>query len=372
MPVRTSRARSTRGTANGDTDHDAVPSPAKRKRMENDSFSGQSQSDSQVETERPRAKLRRRRNSSTRGSLNPGDWSQVLGTAALTSGWSSAVIDRAARRCAGLFGEGMALRTLPVFPSAPSLNIYTPEMDGLPRTIRNFAAASSKTGEGVNVCDVETDGMEAVEEMPWVCPYTDCKRHYHPFQHPFRWREHLKRIHLLTTDEIAAKEAGIRGPDRSGKTESRRWTPPDTLTCPLGGCKLPDKVYASRRLLLQHMRRWHGWVPTSTSAEGIVEAERPADAESDARTASNDGDVLTNKTGTGNVTDLEPQRQANIDEEMLDGVHLDGFLQPVTGIIRRASQQPVKRKPWSRGRRAAFERRRKAGSEPSGSDGEGD
>ena len=46
----------------------------------------------------------------TQLQLNPRDWSDIIGMAALT-GWDSAVVQRTGERCANLFGENMMFRT---------------------------------------------------------------------------------------------------------------------------------------------------------------------------------------------------------------------------------------------------------------------
>lgn len=55
---------------------------------------------------------------------NPRDWSDVLGMAALT-GWSPAVIARAGKRCADLFGEDMQFRSLDEVTPTPSIQSFT-------------------------------------------------------------------------------------------------------------------------------------------------------------------------------------------------------------------------------------------------------
>lgn len=125
--------------------------------------------------------------------LGQRDWSEVLGMAALV-GWDPAIVDRAARRCASLFGEGMSFRTMPETAATATSDRkldYTPEM--LP--------------------SIETD-HDHDDEVPsalqgYFCPFADCQRHHQAYDRGFRWREHLKRGHELTKAQIAEIESAL-------------------------------------------------------------------------------------------------------------------------------------------------------------------
>ena len=124
------------------------------------------------------------------------DWSEVLGMAALT-GWDQAIIDRAARRCASLFGEGMSLRTMSE-TAAEKLDDhvaqYVPEKAPL------------------DISDIESDGVVAqpVKRPAWVCPYDDCVRHHDAYEQAWRWREHLRRTHKLSREQVEDIETKYR------------------------------------------------------------------------------------------------------------------------------------------------------------------
>ncbi|KAK0247476.1 hypothetical protein LTS09_017354 [Friedmanniomyces endolithicus] len=126
----------------------------------------------------------------SRHELGQRDWSDVLGIAALV-GWDQAVIDRAARRCASLFGEGMAFRTMPVTAADCPEDVvveYRPDM--IPAMVDS---------------DVETGSEERESTAPavYVCPYQDCSRHSEGYPKLWRWREHLRRGHKLSKRQIA-------------------------------------------------------------------------------------------------------------------------------------------------------------------------
>ncbi|KAK0921222.1 hypothetical protein LTR57_009079 [Friedmanniomyces endolithicus] len=126
----------------------------------------------------------------SRHELGQRDWSDVLGIAALV-GWDQAVIDRAARRCASLFGEGMAFRMMPETAADQPEDMiveYRPGM--IPATIDSDAETGSEEHEST------TAGV-------YVCPYQDCPRHNESYPKLWRWREHLRRGHNLGKQQIA-------------------------------------------------------------------------------------------------------------------------------------------------------------------------
>ena len=117
------------------------------------------------------------------------DWSEVLGMAALT-GWDPSVVDRAAKRCAALFGEKMSLRTMPetvVGASTDRIVEYTPSQ----------------------IPDLDVPDSHVIEDVALVedelcCPEASCQRHCQPFEQRWRLREHLKKVHRYTLDDLGA------------------------------------------------------------------------------------------------------------------------------------------------------------------------
>ena len=115
-------------------------------------------------------------------ALGPRDWSEVLGVASL-AGWSPAVIDRATKRCAALFGEQMTFRTMPetaVGNSADTLTNYHPEL------IPDLPTSDEE--------DLDVEGsVEA--RSGFNCPETRCAQHYRFYEKRFMIRQHLRRVH---------------------------------------------------------------------------------------------------------------------------------------------------------------------------------
>lgn len=158
------------------------------------------------------------------------DWSEIIGTAALI-GFSPKVIDRATRRCANLFGEGMTMLSL--FEN-PTLGNEGQIVDYLPGdipdfdSVNNYSTAGSesdyevpKTGRrpsgGRNcnrVClDNEMDMSKSEAETrtssgvdtTYYCPYPGCLRHKQGFSKKHYLSTHLKDVHKL--DKMGLKEA---------------------------------------------------------------------------------------------------------------------------------------------------------------------
>lgn len=137
------------------------------------------------------------------------DWSEVLGMAALT-GWDQSVVDRASRRCAALFGESVSMRTMPettVAASADRVVEYTPSQ------ILDIDMSDGSEDEDLGVAEAEA----------LCCPEESCPRWHHPFEQRWRLREHLKKAHDYTSEDLDAI-------DRRGKRPSSDDVEPETET----------------------------------------------------------------------------------------------------------------------------------------------
>ncbi|KAL2438932.1 hypothetical protein ABEF95_015005 [Exophiala dermatitidis] len=97
---RTFQDRPTTTDEEEDEDEDEYEERRGRRSRRSSSASSVVSSTSRSRT-RPRARMDR---------LNPRDWSDVVGMAALT-GWDAGIVERASERCARLFGENMLFRT---------------------------------------------------------------------------------------------------------------------------------------------------------------------------------------------------------------------------------------------------------------------
>lgn len=119
---------------------------------------------------------------SGKSALNPRDWSEVLGVASLT-GWNSAVVDRAAKRCSALFGERMLLRTMPETAAGKAGDKLT---EYIPDFIPDFDD------------EVEVEAEEELEgriEAGFKCPVESCPQHNRLYEKRYMIRQHLRRVH---------------------------------------------------------------------------------------------------------------------------------------------------------------------------------
>ncbi|KAL1847430.1 hypothetical protein Plec18170_008542 [Paecilomyces lecythidis] len=150
------------------------------------------------------------------------DWSDVLGIASMT-GWPSEVVMRAARRCADLFGEDMAFRTLTEgtvqrTKSANGRHVWN-YADGeeehaappAPKPKRTRSRAQSTKGESSRAASMAAKeegeepsavkplkplkGKGAHRKQDLVCPVKGCSRHTDGFTRTWNLNLHMKRVH---------------------------------------------------------------------------------------------------------------------------------------------------------------------------------
>lgn len=225
------------------------------------------------------------------------DWSEVLGLAAMT-GWKPSVIKRATQRCSALFNERMDFRVLPENPSTVSSRAPRPVQYPL---------------EPIPASDTIPDSEAAIIEG-YLCPHPHCPRHTQPFppSKGYRFREHLRKSHKYTNEQIAELESGLsaRSTVTGGRSSQgrganpRNWVPPDPLVCPHATtCRSKDKVFGAPHRLVEHLKRTHGYDPR-------VE-EAPAGGGAESRRQSDD------------------EGEGDDEDEMVGGVHNDGFMQPI-------------------------------------------
>jgi len=158
------------------------------------------------------------------------DWSEIIGTAALI-GFSPQVIERATRRCANLFGEGMTILSLvenPIpgnedqivdylpgeIPDFDNLGDYSTARsesgdEGSKTGRRPFRGRKHSTRRSDNEMDISKSEAETRAspglDSAYYCPYPGCLRHKQGFSKKHYLSTHLKDIHKL--DKQGLKEA---------------------------------------------------------------------------------------------------------------------------------------------------------------------
>lgn len=233
------------------------------------------------------------------------DWSDVLGMAAL-AGFDQRVVQRATKRCADLFGEGMTMRTIVETPFGESkdvLNTYKPEVIpnlGLeyPLDYRDLVQPDGETAEDE---DHDEDGHSA-ELKAWthLCNDENCVRARQPFRDERDLRRHLSRVHSIQLPANNYRRRLLEE-DPITTTQQRNQIDLRNLLCLVEGCKKAGKPYKNAYSLKRHLRRAHQG--TETKVEEEEEDEE-----------------------LGFVRD----------EEMIGGVHVDGFLQTFDFPLKHA------------------------------------
>lgn len=276
--------------------------------------------------------------SSTRGGSHkpvPRDWSEFLGVASL-AGWSPAIIARATKRCETLFGETIILRRFPEVGSVEESE--NEELE--PNTAAKFEGDAS-----------------------YRCPFPACKRHGEVFARGFRWREHMSRTHkqskeqrtrweeTMLREHLQASGKGGLNTYAVGKLRRQKaldhnpkhWVPPYPLKCPY--CR-NDSVYPRVSRLLGHFNRFHKFdpriqdAPSDLSIGGRSEENRKRQ-----RRASAMSSDLGPADEDGNAGDREEGDDQASEEDMIGGVHRDGFLQRIYRRGRRVQDSKAARDP---------------------------
>ncbi|KAF3057361.1 hypothetical protein GL218_06211 [Daldinia childiae] len=219
------------------------------------------------------------RSGHSRTRLGLRDWRDVLGAAAL-AGFPSDAVDRAARRCADLFGQSMTLHTLAEGPAVSSsgrkapLGRVTTYVPGMPQPPL-----------------LEEDEEEGDEQQ--------------------RARSMSMDPRTISEDEAAGpSRRRARGRSRSrSRSQSRSASAaPGYFTCLFSDCPraAEGEGFLRRYNMLRHMKLVHGYTPSEGGS----------------------GDEAT-----GTAMGAGMREEVDSEDEMHGAVHVDWFLRPVK--IRR-------------------------------------
>ncbi|PBP26748.1 RNA polymerase I specific transcription initiation factor [Diplocarpon rosae] len=164
---------------------------------------------------------RTRKRSSPRNRINPGkprfsrqrklglrDWSEVLGAAALV-GFPDDVVERATRRCANLFGEGMDVRRMMEVPfsereAGHTLTRYEPQL--IPAFDDNLVDTPSSSGsDSDSEPDMQPTPRSSFQARKYIvfCPVPDCQRRKRGFVDTNALKRHLEAAHNIAKEEVA-------------------------------------------------------------------------------------------------------------------------------------------------------------------------
>ncbi|KAI2471306.1 RNA polymerase I-specific transcription initiation factor-domain-containing protein [Annulohypoxylon bovei var. microspora] len=243
------------------------------------------------------------------------DWRDVLGAAAL-SGFPPAALDRAARRCADLFAQSMALHTLPEGPASTSSarkgppgreTVYEPGMPYPPLLEEDVDEDGG--GEGPRMT------LPVRTRAASTAPSDD---------EPGPSQRQSQRL--------AQRRSGSSRPPARSRSRSA----PGAFVCAVRDCPraADGEGFARRSNLLRHLKLVHGWAGAATEGPGLG-------GEEGAMVFSAD--------------------EVDSEDEMCGAVHVDGFLRPIRmrpgwraadsgGRTRRAGSVYAKGRGRSRGR----------------------
>ncbi|KAI2628060.1 hypothetical protein GGS26DRAFT_131713 [Hypomontagnella submonticulosa] len=251
----------------GDGEETAGPSrgrPVRRKKKLQKHVRSPSRASSTSTTGKPRTQRPNVR-------LGLRDWRDVLGAAAL-AGFPPAAVDRAARRCADLFGQSMTLHTLAEGPAASS--------------------SGRRPSLGGGKVTTYIPGMPQpplLEEDPGE---------------PAQWQIPIRAASTAASgasdNEGSASQPLARSRSRSRAASAAR----GPWVCSFRDCPraADGEGFARRGNLVRHLKLVHGW--TGTPSEG-----------------------------GGNGTTAGPARvlleEVDSEDEMNGAVHVDGFLRPI-------------------------------------------
>jgi len=236
---------------------------------------------------------------------NPRDWSELLGLAALI-GWDEAALQRTLQRCADLFGEDMELHSSGKTSIADRAEPPRPTSNDIGEDTIRVAEATPSI----------TPIQQFAEGTHYICPFVDCPHHSLPYpaSKGYRFREHLGRAHKFSPAQIKELEAGMQVVGRtvsSTKSNPRGWIAPDPLVCPFPACRRAQEPFPASNRLVEHLVRAHKWNPRK---------EPPPPA---LQTQSNDP-----SNESPSVPAASDALNIDSDDEIIGGVHNDGFMQP--------------------------------------------
>ncbi|KAI0190896.1 RNA polymerase I-specific transcription initiation factor-domain-containing protein [Xylaria flabelliformis] len=152
------------------------------------------------------------------------DWRDVLGAAAL-AGFPASALDRAARRCADLFGQDFVLHTLQEGPSGQTKLDghvrYGPGM-AIPSLLESSEESTDEEPSRPSMAPSESEKrgrrrskksrsksksqpqseLESTDDEKFFCMVSNCPRAVDPFDRRVNLVRHLKLIHQYSNDEL--------------------------------------------------------------------------------------------------------------------------------------------------------------------------
>ena len=238
---------------------------------------------------------------------HPRDWSEVLGVA-LQVGWDTDVVERVLKRCKKLFNETIK------FQRTTQSDANQEETSKASGTRQSFNKSQPDERHDRHVVDEIT----GARQFGWACPETNCTKEQQIYYNRDEWLQHIQDTH-------GYKYSGVETivPLNMPKPSV------DEFPCPDPDCERHDWPYPKRWRLQAHLKRKHGRRMVSRASTPISNPQ---------------------------LSDADDKDE---NDELLNGVHVDGFLQPIpipknwrTYTKSTSSSSVASSRPQKRARRA--------------------
>ncbi|KAL7620216.1 hypothetical protein AAE478_009209 [Parahypoxylon ruwenzoriense] len=291
-----------RGVASGSGESTVSPSRGRTERRRGkQGRAGDHRSPSETSVSTASGRRNRTPGARSKTQLGLRDWRDVLGAAAL-AGFPPAALDRAARRCADLFGQSMTLQTLPEGPTVSGGRKAPP-----------YRATTYVPGMPQPPLIDEDDEDENAEEL--ILP--------------------IRASSAATSGDETAGPSRARSRSMSrARSRSGSASAPGAFLCSFRECPraADGEGFSRRQNLLRHLKLVHGWSEPS----------------GDDAASTSSGTATARRMAAAMMMMME--EEVDSEDEMHGAVHVDGFL-------RRIRMRPG----WRAGDVAEEPRRRRVG-----------
>lgn len=283
------------------------------------------------------------------------DWRDILGAAAL-AGFPASALDRAARRCADLFGESFALHSLEEDQTTSDKRVrYDRGMIMVPSDAeeegeeigfllqKQLQQRQQRASRATSIIEGEDDGRgrgrgrstsiaprkggsQSPSRSPspadvFFCVLSDCPRAVQPFSRRTNLVRHLRLVHKYDGEyDGRGRSASVASRKSRSQSRSRSASAGDVFFCLISNCPRAVDPFNRRANLMRHLKLVHQY----------------------------EGDDLP--------------VEVDSEDEMHGAVHVDGFLKPIkprrgwrTGDV---SKEKEKRRPQTKRRELPVRTRR--------------
>ncbi|KAL2433095.1 hypothetical protein ABEF95_002933 [Exophiala dermatitidis] len=197
--------------------------------------------------------------------LNPRDWSDVVGMAALT-GWDAGIVERASERCARLFGENMLFRTFHEGGEAKdkpnSSSTTIPGITGRHQPesyFTEFLAMETTSGDSSAEAELEAQrdpiATTSVRHLDTVHRYDNSSGTSPAAEGQAQSRASSSFRRLFTASASASVD--VSDADMDTDSAAAAAASVNLILCPVPDCPRAVKPFSKPRRLYEHVRNMH-------------------------------------------------------------------------------------------------------------------